>query len=56
MGLRKAFFKGLLKGDEALGVLLNLVGSSDDGAVERSLLCRGFGNKGVNLGWGRFVS
>ena len=54
--LRKAFFKGLLKGDEALGVLLNLVGSSDDGAVERSLLCRGFGNKGVNLGWGRFVS
>ena len=44
LGWREAFFKGLLEGDEALGVLLDLVGGCDYGAVERSLLCRGVGD------------
>ena len=44
LGWRKAFFKGLLEGDEALGVLLDLVGGCDYGTVERSLLNRGVGD------------
>ena len=43
LGWRDAFFKGLLEGDKALGVLLDLVGSCNYGTVERSLLGRGVG-------------
>ena len=42
--MRKTFFNGLLEGDEPLGVLLDLVGSGDDGAVKRSLLYGGVSN------------
>ena len=43
-GVEEGLFKGLLEGDEPLGVLLDLVGSGDDGAMERSLLCGGVSN------------